>query len=164
MYSTTGAGVAYTAGAGARISQMTLAGTSHEDFHRNVNGAGSLCVRFAAKPHLPCLPNLQGETPTSTSSVQDHNDHKKYGRGSMERVSSVQLTLSSKRSRHDCDVAKNSNADRISALLVAVVMRLACTPFCIIVERLELNICVCRHLVCKPCNNRSFVFTAAATA
>ena len=73
----------------------------------------------------------------------------------MERVSPVQLTLSSERSRHDCDVAKNSNADRISALLVAVVMRLACTPFCIIVERLELNICVCRHLVCKPCNNRS---------
>ena len=34
----------------------------------------------------------------------------------MERVSPVQLTLSIERSRHDCAVAKNSNADRISAL------------------------------------------------
>ena len=48
-------------------------------------------------------------------------------------------------------------------------MRLAFTPFCISVERLELIICVCRHLVCKSCNkpiacDRGFVFTAAATA
>ena len=65
---------------------MTLAGTSHEDFHRNIHGAGSLCVRFAAKPHLPCLPNVQRETPTSTSSVQDHNDHKKYIQRNLNRA------------------------------------------------------------------------------
>ena len=34
-------------------------------------------------------------------------------------------------------------------LLVAVVMHLIFTPFCISVERLDLSICVCRHLVCK---------------
>ena len=41
---------------------------------------------------------------------------------------------------------------RENFLLVAVVMRLAFTPFCISVERLELNICVCRRLVCESCN------------
>ena len=50
-------------------------------------------------------------------------------------------------------------------LLVAVVMHLAFTSLCISVERLELIICVCRHLVCKSCNepcDTRLIFTAAA--
>ena len=48
----------------------------------------------------------------------------------MERVSAVQLTLSSERSRHDCAVAKNSNADRISALCFTAFQAIACCcPF-----------------------------------
>ena len=44
----------------------------------------------------------------------------------MERVSAVQLTLSSERSRHDCAVAKSSNADRISALCFTAFQAIAC--------------------------------------
>ena len=46
-------------------------------------------------------------------------------------------------------------------------MRLAFTPFCISVERLELINCVCRQLVCKSCNkpcDTGLIFTGAATA
>ena len=44
----------------------------------------------------------------------------------MERVSAVQSTLSSERSRHDCAVAKSSNADRISALCFTAFQAIAC--------------------------------------
>ena len=44
----------------------------------------------------------------------------------MERVSAVQLTLSSERSRHDCAVARSSNADRISALCFTAFQAIAC--------------------------------------
>ena len=48
-------------------------------------------------------------------------------------------------------------------------MRLVFTPFRVSVERLDLSICVCRHLLCKSCNkpiicDTGFVFTTAATA
>ena len=37
-------------------------------------------------------------------------------------------------------------------LLVAIVLRLVFTPSHVSVERLDLSICVCRHLVCRSCN------------
>ena len=52
-------------------------------------------------------------------------------------------------------------------LLVAIVLHLVFTPSHVSAERLDLSICVCRHLVCKSCNkpcDTGLIFTAAATA